>query len=78
MYVIELKMLAIISVTNLNDFQTHIFLFSKIASVLQRTVNVLDAFKNVIIIGIGVDHLATLPARPKPDRPLITLSPRPV
>jgi hypothetical protein len=31
-YVEELKMLGIISVTNLNDLQTHIFLFSTLIS----------------------------------------------
>ncbi len=40
-YVIELKMLAILSVTNLNGVQTHIFLFSTLISVFYRTLDVL-------------------------------------
>ncbi len=35
-YVIELKMLAIISVTNLNDLQAHIFLFSILISAFKE------------------------------------------
>ncbi len=36
MYVIELKMLAAISVTNLNDLQTHIFPFNILIRVFKE------------------------------------------
>ncbi len=35
-YVIEFKMLSIISATNLNDLQTHIFLFRVLISVFKE------------------------------------------
>jgi hypothetical protein len=61
-YEIELKILAIISVTHLNDLQTHIFLFIILISVFKKTLDVLASIKIIYRIGFGLDHLATLPA----------------
>ncbi len=53
-------MLAIISVTNLNDLQTTIFLFSILNNVLKERLAVLATVKNIARTGIGLDHLATV------------------
>ncbi len=59
-YVIELKMLAIISVTNFNYLKTHIFLFNILISVFYRTLDELASVRNIIRISFGLDYLATL------------------
>jgi hypothetical protein len=55
-------MLAIISVINFVDMQTHIVLFSVLISVFFK-IDGLVSGENVIIIGFGLDHLATLVRR---------------
>ncbi len=50
-YVRELKMLAIISVTNLNDLQTHIFLFIILISAFLKNT------RNIARIGFDIDHI---------------------
>ncbi len=56
-YAIELKMLAIISVTNLSHLQTHIISFSTLISVFkEHSVYLLQSKKATI--GFGLDHLA--------------------
>jgi hypothetical protein len=58
-YVIELKILAIISMTNLNDLQTHIILFSIHISVLkEQSMFLLPS--NIGRICFDLDHLATM------------------
>jgi hypothetical protein len=65
-YVLELKMLAIISVTNLNDLQTHIFWYlAYLLAILKSTgLDGLVSGRIAIRIDRGLGHLATLAIHP--------------
>ncbi len=52
-------MLAMLSVTNLIDLQTHTFLFSIFNSAFKRTLGGLALVKDIIGIGFGLGRLAT-------------------
>jgi hypothetical protein len=59
--VVRLKMLAIISVMNLDDWQTHIFLqYLVYILAYTRTLGELVSDKYITLIDFGLDHLATL------------------
>jgi hypothetical protein len=53
-YEIELKVLALISLMNLNDLQTHIILFTTLISVFKERS--MYSVENIAVIGFGLDQ----------------------